>query len=212
MPKKLRDKPFVWPSWISKLVAGESQCEWQFWFKSHFMYDKKPSDFNLARWTVDHNQLLRSRREELEKLDFTVYIEDQNSFKLNMKDIVISGKADIVAISELVPTVGRMYIVEDCKTGNPKTSDHIQVVLYMLFLPISIEKYKGVEFDGCIVYKAGVSNMEIPASAAQDTELKRYIWDTIKRITGAVGCRKVPSQKECSWCDIPKEDCNMRVE
>jgi len=237
MPKKKRDKIFIWPSWISKLVAGEEQCEWKYWLKAHYLLDKKPSDFNLAKWTIQHNQLIRQRREGLERLGFKVFVEDQNAFKLIVRkgkylipeewkgddlieeigdDIIISGKADIVAIGQDEDMQGEMeniYLVEDCKTGQPKTSDHVQVILYMMLLPKAIEKYKGIEFNGCIVYKLGVPNIDIPAEAAQDEELKKIIWDTMKRIAGKEDlCRKVPSLNECRKCDICKQDCDERIE
>ena len=234
MPKQKRDKVFIWPSWVSKLVAGEEQCYWKYWIKAHYTFDKLPNDFNLAKWTIQHNQLLHQRRDALEKLGFKVSIEDQNSFKLDVLlnknvvgnlinpldsqaiTIIISGKADIIAIGEeesLSGEIEHIYLVEDCKTGNPKTSDHVQVMLYMLLLPKAIEKYKNVEFDGCIVYKLGIPNIDIPAEAAQDESLKKIIWDTIKQIAGdEVNCRKVPSRKECNRCDISKEFCNERIE
>jgi len=238
MPKEKRDKVFVWPSWISKLVAGEDHCFWKYWFKCHFTYDKLSGDFNLAKWNIAHTQLLRSRVDALERLGFTVFIEDQNSFRLEIKagnyihhepkyygelilklknDIIISGKADIVAIGEDEDEhiSGKMHpiaLVEDCKTGSCKTSDHVQVALYMMLLPKAIEKYKELKFNGCIVYKNGVPNVDIPACAADDESLKQAIWDVIKKIVGdEVDCRKVPSQKECNWCDVPKTECNMRA-
>jgi len=236
MSKKKRDNPFVWPTWISKLVAGEDQCVWKYWFKSHFMYDKAPGDFNLARWTVNHTTLVRSRRDALERLGFKVFIEDQNSFKYEFfipkklgtwipkegEKITISGKADIVAIGreedeKITGKMHEIYLVEDAKTGNPKTSDHIQVMLYMMLLPKAIieeegQKYKGVKFDGCIVYKLGVPNADIPAEAADDESLKKEIWRTIKQITGdEADCRKVPSRKECGYCDITCENCDERI-
>ena len=238
MSKKKRDKIFIWPSWISKLVAGEDQCEWKIWFKSRFMYDKLPSDFNLARWNINHTQLSRSRRDALERLGFKVYVEDQNSFKLDAiltedghvmliddwkeesgikTEFTLSGKADIVAIGEdedeIIPhKMHIVAVVEDMKTGSCKTSDHVQVVIYMMFLPKAIEMYKDLKFSGCIVYKLGVPNVDIPIEAAQDESFKQAIWDAIKRTVGdEAGCRKVPSQKECAWCDIPKDECSARI-
>jgi len=238
MPKEKRDKVFVWPSWISKLVAGEDHCFWKYWFKCHYTYDKMPSDFNLAAWNIKHTSLLRSRVDALEKLGFKVFIEDQNSFKMNFivtkagdtiiddklwpEDAIsmrftISGKADIVAIGEEEDEriSGKMHsiaLVEDCKTGSCKTSDHVQVIIYMLFLPKAIEMYKGLKFNGCIVYKNGVPNADIPASAAQDESLKQAIWNAIKKIVGnEADCRKTPSQKECAWCDVPKAECDKRI-
>jgi hypothetical protein len=223
MPKKLRPQVFIWPSWITKLVAGECQCEWAAWFKAHHYYDKKPSDFNLASWTIQHNELLHQRRDGLERLGYEVYLEDQNSFKVDISakregkpDLVftISGKADIIAIGEMEDLSGKMnpsYLVEDCKTGSPKTSDHVQVVMYMIFIPMAMDKFKDTKFSGCIVYKLGIPNMDITPEQAQDESLKRIIWDVIKKIAGdESGCRKYPSYNECKRCDITKADCPER--
>jgi len=232
-----RNEVFVWPSWICKLVAGEEQCEWKYWLKAHYTHDKKPSNFNLDEWTIKHNQLLRERREALERLGFKVFVEDQNAFKLEIKagdyirsegsdelistlkeKIIISGKADIVAIGQeedkqITNKMHNITLVEDCKTGNCKTSDRVQVILYMLLLPKAIKKYKDTIFSGTIVYKLGVPNVDISPEAAQDEYLKKIIWDTIKLIAGDESkCRRVPSENECRRCDICKEDCDERIE
>lgn len=215
--KEKRDKTFVWPSLIAKLVAGESQCLWAAWFKANFKYDKIPSDFNLIKWTVTHNALLHDRRDALERLGFRVLIEDQNSFKWKYSaTAIVSAKPDIVAFGQDEDMAGEMQpvcTVEDAKSGRPKTSDHIQVMFYQIVLPKAVEEYRGVQFDGCIVYKDGIQNVDIPYEAANDESLKNEIWKTIDSICGAeVDCRRVASRSECKWCDISKADCPVRIE
>ena len=29
----LRQSPYIWFTWLTKLMAGEAQCEWASWFK-----------------------------------------------------------------------------------------------------------------------------------------------------------------------------------
>ena len=95
--KEERKQPFVWPSWISKLIAGEDHCFWKVWFKSHFQkFDKTPNTFNSAAWVVAHTAMIRERTDNLEKLGYRVLLEDQNSFKWNYKGAVVSGRPDIV--------------------------------------------------------------------------------------------------------------------
>jgi len=36
----LRRSPYIWVTWLTKLMAGEAQCEWASWFKAHHKYDK----------------------------------------------------------------------------------------------------------------------------------------------------------------------------
>ena len=199
-----RSNPWIWVTWLTKLMAGESQCEWASWFRSHYKWDKLPSDFDLARWTIDHNELLHKRRDQLEAEGFTVYTEDQNKFKVIGKTgIEVSGKPDIVAIKE-----GKGY-VEDCKTGEPKHSDQVQVLVYMLALPIVATHCKGLKLEGRVVYKDSV--VEIPSSKIDD-ELKELFRKTVSTIGGSEPPRKVPSWGECHFCDISKADCTERIE
>ena len=125
-----RPHPFLWVTWLSKLMAGERQCQWASWFRCHYEWNKVPSGCDLARWTADHAELVRTRRATLQAQGFTVYTEEQNSFTLmGTTGIEVSGKPDIVAIQ------GTEAYVEDCKTGTPRHSDHLQVLVYMLSLP-----------------------------------------------------------------------------
>ena len=203
--KQKRDKVFIWVTWLTKLISGEQQCEYAAWFKAHFQYDKIPSNFDTTKWSIKHNQLLHRRRDELEKKGYVVKIEDQNSFKVEYPGgVTVSGKADIVALGNL-----SRALVEDCKTGSPKNSDQVQVMLYMMFLPRCIKEYEHTQFDGTVVY----TDSEVPISWTDiDSDLRRWVWDLIKRIGSNKLCRKVPSYGECRWCDISKEDCPERIE
>ena len=207
--KTKRDKVFIWPSWISKLVAGEVQCEWSYWFKAHYKVDKsKSTNFDLATWCVNHTNLIKTRREELEALGYTVRVEDQNSFYYTPpgKTYTISGKADLVAIKP------EEAIVEDAKTGKCKTSDFVQVLFYMFMLPVAHKDYKGKDFSGTIVYRKGVGNQPVPSAAKLDMKLKNNIWSTINLIAGdEEHCRRVPSYNECKRCDICRSDCPSRM-
>lgn len=200
-----RDKTFIWPSLVAKLVAGESQCVWAAWLKSNFSYNKLPSDFNLAMWNVKHTALLRSRCDAMEKLGFKVLIEDQNSFKWDYSaTAVVSGKPDLIIFNN------NRSIIEDIKSGKPKTSDQIQVMFYQIVLPRAVPEYDNTEFDGTVIYKEGVNNISIPSSAAQDQSLKDEIGKTLNLLAGdESGCRRVASHNECKWCDI--SECTARI-
>lgn len=200
-----RSDPFVWVSWISKLMAGEHQCQWASWFRSHYQWNKLPSSFDLARWTAEHMEMLRARRATLEAQGFTVYTEGQNAFKLTGETgIQVSGKPDIVAIRE-----PETY-VEDCKTGTPRHSDHFQVLVYMLSLPHMEGAGRGRRrLDGRIVY--GNRIVDIP-SAKIDAQLRELFRKTVLMIGGQKPARKVPSWGECQFCDISKADCPERID
>jgi len=203
-PNLERPNPFIWISWLSKLMAGEKQCQWACWFRSHYRWDKLPSGCDLARWTAEHAQLLRSRRAALEAQGFTVYTEEQNSFTLmGRTGIEVSGKPDLVALRD------QEAYVEDCKTGTPRHSDHFQVLVYMLSLPHVDGPCKGRKIEGRIVY--GNAVVDVPASGI-DTPLKELFRKTVSTIGGPEPAQKVPSWGECRFCDISRADCPERIE
>lgn len=208
--KEKRDKTFVWISWLAKLLAGEIQCEFSCWFKSHYKYAKLPSDFNLVRWTMEHNQLVHKTRDELEKQSYAVYIEDQNAFKIDIDGALISAKPDIIAITR------DEKLVVDCKTGRSKNSDQVQTMLYMMYLPSSHftsmdpnKTFAALPWQGRVVYK----NNSIPVpSIALTKSFTSIVDETITKLSIENPARKVPSENECRRCDISEEDCPERLE
>ena len=202
--KELRKSTFVWVTWLTKLMSGENQCMWASWFRTHYKWDKVPSDFDLVKWTADHNELSKIRVNQLKEQGFTVYTEDQNSFHIEGKTgIHLSGKADIVAIK------GDEAYVEDCKTGNPRHSDHMQVMIYMLSLPLATTHCKGLKLNGRIIYKNSI--VDIPSEKIDDS-MKQIFKDTIHKIGQDTPPLKTPSWGECRFCDITKVDCPERIE
>jgi len=199
-----RANPFLWVSWLSKLMAGEKQCEWASWFRSHYLWEKVPSGLDLAKWTADHAQLLRARKAALEAEGFTVYAEDQNSFRLmGETGIEVSGKPDLVALR------GSEAYVEDCKTGTPRHSDHFQVLVYMLALPHVEGPCKGRKVEGRLVY--GGTVVDVPASKI-DADVRELFHKTVLMVGGPEPARKAPSWGECRYCDISEADCPERID
>jgi hypothetical protein len=198
---------YVWVTWLSHLMAGEVQCRWAPWFKTHYMsYERVPSNFQVAVWTVEHTQLLDEMVKERSAKNEGVYREDQNQFRVKRPSgLVISGKPDLITID----AVGHCKVY-DAKTGTPRQSDIIQVLLYMMCLPYSSPVYKGKNFSGCVVYKNGLRS-EIPASAVDKafTEKVTYFLNTLESNDPP---RQTPSQTECRFCDISSYDCSERQE
>jgi len=200
----LRSEPYIWVTWLTKLLAGESMCEWSSWFRAHNKnYDKLPGDFDLATWTIDHRELVNARREQLLDDGYEVHIEDENAFKrIGKTGIVVSGKPDIFAIKE---DVG---VIEDCKTGRPRTSDQIQVLVYMLLLPIRNPLCENISISGRAVYKT--NSVDIPTSGLNETFRERFV-DMVRKVGGDKPLPKSPTWAECRWCDIGPADCLYRV-
>ena len=199
--------PYVWASWITRLITGEESCQWKLWFKSHHTYDKTPSDFDQVTWVTHHTTLLRSRAEELREEGYQVFLEDQNSFRLEGNNgAFLSGKPDIVAIKD------RDVCVVDCKTGKEKPSDKTQVLIYMLLLPLSEshkDKLRGTQIRGQIQYSHHRADLTVNQV---DDDFKKAFRNAMDVAALTDQPRKVPSFGECRYSDITAKDCPQRIE
>src|SRR5579884_3584337 len=146
-----RPEPYVWVSWITKLLAGESSCVWAAWLRAHYQTAKAPNGFDLGTWQMDHTALLRQSADGYEKEGYTVHTEGQNLFALKGKTGTLSGKPDMVAVK------GAEGWIVDAKTGWPKASDRVQVMVYMWAVPKAIPAFAHITFHGKVSYKTGYS-------------------------------------------------------
>lgn len=201
-----RSSPYVWPTWISKLMAAEQQCRYASWFKAHFTYEKLPSDFNLAKWSAEHGDLVQRRAQELRDLGYVVYVEEANAFRVVGKSgAILSCKPDIVAVK------GDEVRVVDCKTGQQRNSDAMQVLLYMYLLPLrhGIPSCVGKQVVGEIVYRN--ATVEIPADAVDDAFKQRFA-DTMGTVVAAAPPEPAPGYRGCQYCDIGAALCPARID
>ena len=68
MPE-LRASPYIWVTWLTKLLVGENSCEWAAWFRSRYessSYATVPSDFGVTGWQLKHTALPNNIRDGLE--------------------------------------------------------------------------------------------------------------------------------------------------
>ena len=199
-----RESPYVWATWLAKLLAGENSCEWAGWFRSHYQdWARPPSDFDQAQWMLDHTALVPRERESRERLGYTVFTENQNSFRLRGRSATVAGKPDLIALK------GSDAVIVDARTGKPGPAHAAQVLIYMYAVPKALEQYRGVEFRGHVVYPE--SQVGIPVSAV-DKKFTENLGSLIRRLASETPARRVPSAQECAFCDITKSDCPERVE
>ena len=199
-----REHPYIWATWLARLLAGEAHCEWAGWFRAHYRDWTKPaSDFDSARWMLEHTALVNEARESREALGYEVFTENQNSFRLRGKLATLAGKPDLIAIK------GNDFVVIDAKTGRPSSHHDVQVMIYQYAVPRALEEYRGMKFRGHVIYPDG--NVQIPVSGIDRKFIDR-LGSLIRRLADETPARKVPSAGECRWCDITAEDCPERVE
>ena len=202
-----RNSCYVWVTWLAKLMAGDVQCQWAPWFRSHYIvYPKAPSDFQQATWVVEHNKYLDDLCKGCATQSLSIFKESQNSFTAKRGTMTIGGKPDLIVLES-----DKKFTVYDVKTGQPKASDVIQVMLYMAFLPYSTSGiYKGKALDGYVVYKNG-EKTRIPSHSVDDN-FRAQITHFLNILNALDEPEKAPSYPECKFCDITKEDCPKRIE
>ena len=79
----------------------------------------------------------------------------------------------------------------------------------MYAVPKALSQYKGVEFDGRVIYPD--HEEYVPATALDDTFVENFS-SLIQRLALKQPARKVPSRLECGFCNITSVDCPDRVE
>ena len=198
--------PYVWTTWLPRLLSGDSSCEWAGWFKARHdgsTWAKRLSGFDQTRWLLNHTALMGEQRREWEDRGYTVLTEGQNSFNLRGKIAVLAGKPDLVARK------GDEVVVIDAKTGKPGPAHAIQVMIYQYALPKALERYRGLVLTGQVAYPD--HRVEVPA-AAVDGEFVQRVGRLITRLAAETPARQVPSPGECQYCEITAADCPARAE
>ena len=203
-----RTSPYMYVTWIPRYLTGEKSCLFAAWFKAnHQGYAKMPSDFNSAKWNMEHTDLMNELVEELEERGCQIFIERQNSFRVESSRscVVVGGTPDIIAVHPDGRTV-----IYDAKTGQKSASHIAQVQLYMYLLPKSqLKRWRGVEFEGAVVYADG-NEKRIPADSVDDAFVSRLA-EFMRKMVSDMPPRRVPSLAECGWCELTSADCPDRV-
>lgn len=205
MPTSRKHDCYIWASWLPPLMSGEAQCWWSAWFRAWHRYDKfEREGGDLATWKAEHQDMLIARQRELEADGWTVYVEDQNSFKLKGRSATVAGKCDLVAVR------GEEARIEDCKSGDRKQSDVFQVYLYLFAAPYFHQAVQGKRISGAVRYRT--ASVEI-APEMLTPDLRERILASIRRIGAPVDPpSKVPSVRECRFCHVGPSDCNVRID
>ena len=71
-----RTSPYMYVTWIPRYLTGDKSCLFAAWFKAnHQGYAKMPSDFNSAKWNMEHTDLMNELVAELEERGCELFIE-----------------------------------------------------------------------------------------------------------------------------------------
>jgi hypothetical protein len=194
-----RPEPFIWASWLAKVMAGRVSCEWQFWFQTHHrLLSKQPSSFDSVGWQIGHTRLLSEVRREASARDLQPQIEFGVTFKLPEVDAKISGKADCLIVD------GSDVTVLDCKTGNAHQSDRVQVMIYMYGLS-TYPQFARSRIRGAVIYRD--DRVEIPY-------LPEHFESDLTYFAQMLAAGEMPLRQpgpDCSFCTIAAIDCPERI-
>ena len=206
MAELRENSPYIWITWLTKLLTGEQSCEWAAWFRAHHdarSWEKMPDPFDQTRWVMEHTTRVAEVREQWEVDGYRVFTEGQNAFALRGRTATLGGRPDLVAVKD---DVGAII---DIKTGQPYPSHGAQVMLYMYAVPKALGQHGGLSFTGSVVYPG--HSVEIPATAV-DTGFVENMGRLVRRLASVSPARRVPSASECRYCPITGADCPERMD
>ena len=141
MPQR-REHPYIWATWLPRLLTGENSCEWAVWFKAHHRdWTRQPSDFDQAQWLLDHAALVNERIRNWEVGGFDV--EAQNRFELRCRTATLAGRLDTIARRE------DGAVIVDAKTGQECPSHAVQVMIYLYAAHKTVQAVSLIE-EACL--------------------------------------------------------------
>jgi CRISPR-associated protein Cas4 len=194
-----RKQPFIYVTWLKNYLIGDDLCRWSIWHRIYHYYEEAKSDFNRVQWSMEHATLRNEIQEQYIAAGYEVTPE--LDVTISGQVAKLKGRIDLVAIRE-----DKNLIIE-IKTGKPRESDKIQLMLYIWALPKTYGKFRGASFDGLIVYKT--HEIEISAIEVDEIFVRNFKQFTTD-ILSAEPDRKYPSPRECKWCRIG--NCDERMD
>ena len=199
-----REHPYIWTTWLSRLLAGQNSCQWASWFKAHHRnWVRPPSEFDQAEWMLNHTAALNQQKEEWLQRGHEVRVEGQNSFQLRGQTATLAGKPDLVVVRN------DHTLIIDVKTGQEQPWHKVQVMTYVYALPKALPEFRDARISGEIVYPTHIARVPRGAPPGQFIE---NLGSTIRRIAAENPPTRVPSAQECRFCDITAEDCPQRID
>ena len=199
-----REFPYIWTTWLPRLLTGENSCEWTIRFKAHHQnWAKPPSDFNQAEWLALHTKLLNEQCDLWVQRGNETRIGGQNAVRLRGHSAILAGKPDLLVLNK------DHVLITDVKTGQERPWHRYQLMIYMYALPRAIPEFRDARIAGEIIYPN--QTQRVPQGGI-DQGFVRDRGSLIRRIAAPEPPHRVPSAPECLFCDMTAVDCPERVE
>ena len=198
-----REHPYIWTTWLPRLLTRENSCEWAIWFKAHHQnWAKVPPDFNQAEWMLNHTSLPNEKKSQWEARRQKVYVEGQNSFRLRGQSATLAGRPDLIVVRS------NDALIIDVKAGREQPAHFVQIMIYMYALPRALPQYQHAKLAGEVVYPSRTARVPM---GSLHTQFIKDLGALVRRLAADEPAVRVPSSHECRFCDITTEDCAVRV-
>lgn len=207
-----RGNPYVWPTWIAGVLAGQDSCEFAPWFKSHYQGYQKAGNTDFSEWSERHKALVDEQSAKYGADGFKVLREDQTKFVIHGRIATLAGKTDVLAVDDEAKHV----IVVECKTrekAQDKDSAQAKIAMYVIRHGGLNDRVPGLSdyrIEGRVVYSNGAVT-QINANALDESFSVR-LETLIRRVADDEKAVRVPSSRECRFCDLTKADCPAKIE
>jgi hypothetical protein len=69
MAERRMDGPYIWVTWLTRLLVGENSCEWAVWFRAQhegWSWTKVPKGFDQVSWQLAHTTRVNEVRQQWE--------------------------------------------------------------------------------------------------------------------------------------------------
>ena len=142
-----RTHPYISATWLPRLLTGEKSCEWAIWFKANYQnWTRLPSNFDQIQWLLEHTNLLNEQKLQWQDRGHEVYVESQNSFRLEGQTATLAGRPDLIVVND------DHALVIDVKSGREQAWHAVQVMIYVYALPKALPQYRDSRIAGEVIY------------------------------------------------------------
>ena len=193
-------KPYVHVTWLSKLLSGDRSCAFESWVKAHYRVPKHETADDRARlatYQALHAEMARTFVRTQAAPQATLYAE---------LDVKVAGTVGLLAGKiDLLEQQDHLLTVIDFKSGQPRSADVAQVLIYLWMVRVTRRDLLGDrELRGHVQYAGeGVTLSADPAIEAR-------IADLMHVVCADTPPRTFPGPGECRFCSLTREWCPDR--
>ena len=190
--------PSFWVTHLAKVLVGEQPCLLQPWMAGRFVLPRT-SGSAIVEWKARHTAMLETVMNGRIAQGWSC--RKESFFRVTGQHGVVSGKADLI-----VQMKDKRPQIIDVKSGNPKDSDVMQVLIEMVLIPLAW-KAPAMQFEGEVVYANG---SEIVLEPREADALKPRLFAMIRQLATMERPQPSPSRDACMFCDVPDAECGQR--